>query len=85
MAGAKVAVNYANNAGRAEKTLAELRAAGVTAELFLITKSFWALLAAIVLHLAGYMACLREPRFFDIWLAPQTSAPDLRKRLFAGS
>ena len=24
-------------------------------------------------------------RFFDIWLAPQTSAPDLRKRLFAGS
>jgi len=34
LAGAKVAVNYANNAGRAEKTLAELRAAGVTAELF---------------------------------------------------
>lgn len=24
-------------------------------------------------------------RFFDIWLAPQTSAPDLRKRLFAGT
>ena len=24
-------------------------------------------------------------RFFDIWLAPQTSAPDLRKKLFAGS
>jgi len=24
-------------------------------------------------------------RFFDIWLAPQTSAPDLRKRLFAGN
>ena len=24
-------------------------------------------------------------RFFDIWLAPQTSAPELRKKLFAGS
>ena len=23
-------------------------------------------------------------RFFDIWLSPQTSAPQLRKRLFAG-
>jgi len=34
IAGARVAVNYANNAGRAERALAELRAAGVTAELF---------------------------------------------------
>ena len=24
-------------------------------------------------------------RFFDIWLAPQTSAPDLRRRLFSGN
>jgi len=40
----------------------------VTAELFLITKSFWALLAAVVLHVAGYMACLREPRIFDLWI-----------------
>ena len=24
-------------------------------------------------------------RFFDIWLSPQTSAPQLRKRLFAGN
>ena len=24
-------------------------------------------------------------RFFDIWLSPQTSAPELRKRLFAGT
>jgi 3-oxoacyl-[acyl-carrier protein] reductase len=33
-AGAKVAVNYANNAARADQALGELRAAGVTAELF---------------------------------------------------
>jgi 3-oxoacyl-[acyl-carrier protein] reductase len=34
LAGAKVAVNYANARPRAEEALAELRAAGVTAELF---------------------------------------------------
>ena len=34
LAGAKVAVNYANSRVRADETLAELRAAGVSAELF---------------------------------------------------
>jgi 3-oxoacyl-[acyl-carrier protein] reductase len=34
MAGAKVAVNYANSRARADETLAELRAAGINAELF---------------------------------------------------
>ncbi len=50
----------------------------VTAELFLITKSFWALLAALVLHVAGYMACLREPRIFDLWLTKIVRAPRVR-------
>lgn len=40
----------------------------VTAELFLITKSFWALAAALMIHGAGYVACLKEPRIFDLWL-----------------
>jgi type IV secretion system protein VirB3 len=40
----------------------------VTMELFLITKSFWSLLAALVLHVIGYLGCLKEPRFFDLWL-----------------
>jgi type IV secretion system protein VirB3 len=39
-----------------------------TAELFLITKSFWALLAAVVIHMVGYVACLKEPRIFDLWI-----------------
>jgi 3-oxoacyl-[acyl-carrier protein] reductase len=34
LAGAKVAVNYANSPSRADETLAELRAAGITADLF---------------------------------------------------
>ena len=40
----------------------------VTTELFLLFKSVWVLLAAGVVHLIGYLACLREPRFFDLWL-----------------
>jgi len=40
----------------------------VTTEAFLITKSFLAILAALVLHGVGYMLCLREPRFLDLWI-----------------
>ncbi|WP_309643915.1 VirB3 family type IV secretion system protein [Phenylobacterium sp.] len=50
----------------------------VTAELFLITKSFWALLAAVLLHAAGYMACLKEPRIFDLWLTRVSRSPRVR-------
>lgn len=50
----------------------------VTAELFLITKSFWALLAALLLHVAGYMACLKEPRIFDLWLTRISRNPRVR-------
>jgi type IV secretion system protein VirB3 len=39
----------------------------ITAELFLLTKSFWVALAALAVHGAGYLACLKEPRFFDLW------------------
>ncbi len=40
----------------------------VTTELFLITRSFWALPAALIIHAIGYMASLREPRVFDLWI-----------------
>ena len=50
----------------------------VTAELFLITKSFWALLAAIVIHTVGYMACLKEPRIFDLWLTKVSRCPRVK-------
>src|SRR5262249_38372481 len=40
----------------------------VAAELFLVTKSAWALAAAVLIPLAGCIACLKEPRFFDLWL-----------------
>ena len=50
----------------------------ITAELFLISKSFWALLAAIVIHVVGYMACLKEPRIFDLWLTKVTRCPRVK-------
>lgn len=50
----------------------------VATELFLIFKSIWALVAALVVHLIGVLACLREPRFFDLWLARVSRCPRVR-------
>ena len=40
----------------------------VSTEAFLIFKSAWVLLFAVIVHLIGVIACLREPRIFDLWL-----------------
>lgn len=40
----------------------------LTTELFLITRSGWALLAALFVHMVGYVACLHDSRIFDLWL-----------------
>jgi type IV secretion system protein VirB3 len=50
----------------------------VTAELFLLTKSFWVLLLSVVIHMIGTMACLKEPRIFDLWLVRISRAPRVR-------
>jgi type IV secretion system protein VirB3 len=47
----------------------------VTTEAFLITRSFWALAIAGAVHLVGYVACLREPRIFDLWLVQVSKCP----------
>lgn len=49
--------------------------AALTTEIFLISKSFWALLAALAIHVVGYLACLREPRVFDLWLTKVSRCP----------
>jgi type IV secretion system protein VirB3 len=49
--------------------------AAVTTEAFLITKSIWALPVALVVHAIGYMACLREPRAFDLWITKVSRCP----------
>ena len=47
----------------------------VTTELFLLFKSPWVLAVALVVHAVGYLACLAEPRFFDLWLAKVSRCP----------
>ena len=54
----------------------------VTVEAFLITRSFWALALAAVLHAAGYLRCLREHRFFDIWITKLQTTPRVRNFAF---
>jgi type IV secretion system protein VirB3 len=50
----------------------------IATELFLIFKSIWALVIALVVHLAGVLLCLREPRFFDLWLTKVGRCPRIR-------
>lgn len=50
----------------------------VSAEFFLIFKSFWALGGALLLHLLGVMLCLREPRFFDLWVTRVSRCPRVK-------
>ena len=50
----------------------------VTTELFLLFKSAWMLLAAVVIHLIGWIACLNEPRVFDLWLVKVRRCPRVR-------
>ncbi|MEM9964952.1 MAG: type IV secretion system protein VirB3 [Asticcacaulis sp.] len=47
----------------------------VTTQAFLITRSFWALGVALLVHVIGYLACLREPRIFDLWMAKVSRCP----------
>lgn len=47
-------------------------------EAFLIFRSPWVLAAGLVLHLAGVLLCLREPRFFDLWLTRAGRCPRVR-------
>ncbi len=54
----------------------------VTLEIFLITRSFWAFACAGALHTVGYLGCLHEPRFFDIWAARIRHCPRVRNFWF---
>ena len=47
-------------------------------ELFLIFRSAWVVLAALCVHATGVLLCLKEPRFFDLWLARVSRCPRVR-------
>ena len=50
----------------------------IATELFLIFKSRWAIAVALIVHFAGVILCLREPRFFDLWLTRLARCPRVR-------
>ncbi len=50
----------------------------LTMEVFLITRSFWAIGVAVLAHAIGYLACLREPRVFDLWLTKVSRCPRIK-------
>lgn len=50
----------------------------VAAELFLIFRSPWVLLIALLLHGVGVLLCLREPRIIDLWLTRASKCPRIR-------
>ncbi|MGN6155383.1 MAG: type IV secretion system protein VirB3 [Sphingomicrobium sp.] len=50
----------------------------VSTELFLIFRSAWVLLAALAVHVAGVLLCLKEPRIFDLWLARMANCPRVK-------
>jgi type IV secretion system protein VirB3 len=50
----------------------------VTTEVFLITRSFWAFAVSLVIHVIGYLACLREPRVFDLWMTKVQRCPRIK-------
>lgn len=52
--------------------------AALTTEAFLITRSFLSLPVALVVHAIGYLACLREPRVFDLWITKVSRCPRVR-------
>lgn len=54
----------------------------VTFEVFLITRSFWSLLIAVVVHAVGYVGSLREPRWFDIHITKLRTCPRVRNASF---
>ena len=50
----------------------------IATELFLIFRSAWVIAAALCLHGLSMLLCLKEPRFFDLWLARVSKCPRIK-------
>lgn len=50
----------------------------IATELFLMFKSIWVVAAALLLHGAGVLLCLKEPRVFDLWLTRVSKCPRVK-------
>ena len=56
----------------------------VTCIAFLVLKRFWFIPVALIMHGVGYLACLREPRIFDVWITKVSQCPRIRNYRFWG-
>jgi type IV secretion system protein VirB3 len=56
----------------------------VTAILFVWTGRFLLILLGVPVHILGYVACLREPRRFDLWWVRLRSCLPTQTRFFWG-
>ena len=50
----------------------------ISTELFLLFRSPLVLLGSGLVHLAGVLACMEEPRRFDLWLTRIAQCPRVR-------
>ena len=56
-----------------------------TGLVFIWSRSLWALLLAAPMHLVGYVACVRDPRRFDVWFVRLRYALPAQTRFFWGA
>ena len=54
----------------------------IAVEFFLIFRAWWVLLIALALHAFGAIVCLREPRFFDIWVTRVRTCPRVKNHAY---
>ena len=47
----------------------------VTTISFLVLNSFWIIPVPFIMHGIGYLASLREPRIFDLWITKVSKCP----------
>lgn len=50
----------------------------IAVELFLVFRTLWVLLAALVIHGVGMLVSLHEPRFTDLWLTRVRTCPRVK-------
>ena len=50
----------------------------IATELFLVFRSPWVLLPSLIIHLLGVLLCIREPRFFDLWITRVSRCPRVK-------
>jgi len=50
----------------------------IAAELFLIARGWWVIFVALLVHLCGAIASLRDPRIFDLWLTRLRTCPRVK-------